>query len=197
GPCDATRAEPRRRHTQPPPESSASHALILTHAPIDHSGSIPTLVKHGFQGAIYTTPATRDLCAYMLRDSARIQQGDADYLNRKNAHDPEWKPIEPLYTEDDAIEALTHFVAVPYGRPFAPLEGVSARLIDAGHILGSAEVVVEADGKRVVFSGDLGRKNMPIIRDPELPAGPVDYLLMESTYGNRVHSDIRAMHDDL
>jgi metallo-beta-lactamase family protein len=105
--------------------------------------------------------------------------------------------IEPLYTEDDAIAALGQFVAVPYGREFAPLPGVKARLIDAGHILGSAEVVVEAEGRRLVFSGDLGRKGMPIIRDPEMPAGPIDYLCMESTYGNRVHADIHAMHDDL
>jgi metallo-beta-lactamase family protein len=191
------REESRQRNATLPAEAIAADALVLTHAHIDHSGSIPTLVKRGFKGAIYATPATRDLCAYMLRDAARIQKADADYLNRRNADDPDWRPIEPIYTEDDAVEALSHFVGVPYGRPFAPLDGVSARLIDAGHILGSAEVVLEAEGRRIVFSGDLGRKGMPIIRDPELPSGPVDYLLMESTYGNRVHADIHAMHDDL
>src|SRR6266568_7299007 len=191
------REESRQKNAKLAPEAVRADAMILTHAHIDHSGSIPTLVKSGFQGAIYATPATRDLCAYMLRDSARIQEADAAYLNRRNGEDPEWVPIEPLYTEDDAIAALTHFVTVDYGRSFAPLPGARARLIDAGHILGSAEVILEVDGRRLVFSGDLGRKGMPIIRDPEMPPGPVDYLLMESTYGNRVHADIRAMHDDL
>src|SRR6266568_2855079 len=191
------RAESRERNAELPREAVAADALLLTHAHIDHSGSIPTLVKAGGGHTIYATPATRDLCAYMLRDAARIQEGDAAYLNRRNGEDPEWVPIEPLYTEDDAIAALTHFVTVDYGRSFAPLPGARARLIDAGHILGSAEVILEVDGRRLVFSGDLGRKGMPIIRDPEMPPGPVDYLLMESTYGNRVHADIRAMHDDL
>jgi len=194
------REESRERNAKLPPEALSADVLILTHAHIDHSGSIPTLVKNGFRGAIYTTPATRDLCAYMLRDAARIQQHDADYLNRKFGADPEWKKIVPLYTEDDAIEALKLFVAVPYGRAFQPLPDVSARLIDAGHILGSAEVVLDvASGspRRVVFSGDLGRKGMPIIRDPEMPPAPVDYVLMESTYGNRVHADIHSMHGDL
>src|SRR5215470_11737610 len=202
GMVQGRREESRAKNANLPPEVASADALILTHAHIDHSGSIPTLVKNGFAGTIYATPATRDLCAYMLRDSARIQEGDAEYLNRKFGDEPDWKPIVPLYTEEDAVTALTRFVAVPYGRPFQPIPGVTARFIDAGHILGSAEVVLDvASGtpapRRIVFSGDLGRKGMPIIRDPEMPPTPVDYLLMESTYGNRVHADIRSMHDDL
>ena len=132
------REESRQKNSKLPPEALKADAVILTHAHIDHSGSLPTLVRNGFKGTIYATPATRDLCAYMLRDSARIQEGDATYLNRRNADDPEWVDIEPIYTEEDAIAALGQFVAVPYGRSFAPLDGVKARMIDAGHILGSA-----------------------------------------------------------
>src|SRR5215470_1744308 len=197
GMVQGKREESRAKNSHLPPEALSADALILTHAHIDHSGSIPTLVKSGFRGSIYTTPATRDLCAYMLRDAARIQEGDAEYLNRKFGDDPGWQKIVPLYTEEDAIEALKLFVAVGYARPFQPVPGMTARLIDAGHILGSAEVLVDVEGRRFVFSGDLGRKGMPIIRDPEVPPAPVDYLLMESTYGNRVHADIRSMNDDL
>src|SRR5688572_362802 len=191
------RDESRRRNRNLPPEAVTADALILTHAHIDHSGSIPTLVKAGFRGAIYATPATRDLCAYMLRDAARIQEYDAKWMNRKFADDPDFTPVEPLYTEEDAVAALGLFVTVAYGRPFAPLPGITARFLDAGHILGSAEISLEVDGRHIVFSGDLGRKGLPILRDPEMPPVPVDYLLMESTYGNRVHGDIHSMHDDL
>jgi metallo-beta-lactamase family protein len=195
------REESRRKNRALPPEAVQADALILSHAHIDHSGSIPTLVKAGFAGSVYATPATRDLCAYMLRDAARIQEYDAQFLNKKFGKDPDWQTIEPLYDEDDAIEALNRFVSVAYGRPFSPLPGVNARFLDAGHILGSAEIAmaVEEDGRtrHIVFSGDLGRKGLPILRDPEVPRPPVDYLLMESTYGNRVHGDIGQMHADL
>src|SRR5688572_25430896 len=155
------RDESREKNRNLPREAVAADVMILTHAHIDHSGNIPTLVKRGFRGSIYATPATRDLCAYMLRDSARIQEGDASYLNKKFADDPEWKKIEPLYDEEDAVRALEQFVSVPYGKPFAPVPGVKARFLDAGHILGSAQIALEADGKRMVFSGDLGRKGLP------------------------------------
>lgn len=195
------REESRERNRHLPPEAVRADAVLLTHAHIDHSGSLPTLVKSGFDGNIYATPATRDLCVYMLRDSARIQQHDADYLNRKFGAQPDWRPIEPLYDEDDAIRALERFVAVPYHRPFPVLPGVTARFLDAGHILGSAQILldVEEDGrhKRIAFSGDLGRPGMPILRDPELPPTPADYVLMESTYGGRVHGTIEEMHADL
>jgi metallo-beta-lactamase family protein len=191
------REESRRRNRNLPAEALTADALILTHAHIDHSGSIPTLVKAGFRGPIYATPATRDLCAYMLRDAARIQEYDAKWLNRKLADDPDFTPIEPLYSEEDAVQALSQFVTVAYARPFAPVPGITARFLDAGHILGSAEISLQVDGRHIVFSGDLGRKGMPILRDPEMPPTPVDYLLMESTYGNRVHGDIDSMHADL
>jgi metallo-beta-lactamase family protein len=195
------RDESRQKNTNLPPEARSADALILTHAHIDHSGSIPTLVKRGWKGSIWATPATRDLCAYMLRDSAHIQEQDARYLNEKFAADPTWKKVLPLYDDADAVHALTFFNGVPYNRRFEPLPGVGATFLDAGHILGSAGVMIEASvrGKpvRVMFSGDIGRKDMPILRDPELPRPPVDVVLMESTYGNRAHGDIHSMHDDL
>jgi len=191
------REESRKKNSHLPPDAVRADALVLTHAHIDHSGSIPTLVKSGFRGSIFATPATRDLCAYMLRDSARIQEGDARWLNQKFADDPDFTPVVPLYTEEEAVKALEQFVAVPYHRPFAVLPGVTATFIDAGHILGSAEVVFDLPGARIACSGDLGRKGLPILRDPEMPPRPVDYVLMESTYGNRVHGDIMTMHDDL
>src|SRR6266571_8196102 len=151
------RAESRERNAELPREAVAADALLLTHAHIDHSGSIPTLVKAGGGHTIYATPATRDLCAYMLRDAARIQEGDAAYLNKKNAHDPDWEKIVPVYTEDDAIKALGQFVSVPYHKAFSPLPGVTATFIDAGHILGASEIVLDVTEKdvarRVVFSG--------------------------------------------
>src|SRR5262249_21626783 len=145
-------------------------------------------------------PATRDLCVHMLRDSARIQEGDAAYLNKKLADEPGFKPVVPLYTEEDAIRALDRFVSVPYGMPFSPLDGVSARFLDAGHILGSAGVAVDlptpAGVRRFVASGDIGRKGLPILRDPVVPDG-ASWAIMESTYGGKAHGDIHSMHEDL
>jgi metallo-beta-lactamase family protein len=195
------REESRQKNAHLPKAALEADALLLTHAHIDHSGSVPTLVKRGFKGTIYATPATRDLCAYMLRDSARIQVGDAKYLNEKFGHEPDWQTIEPLYDEDDAIDALKQFVTVPYYKPFDVFPGVSARFVEAGHILGSAQILLDVDEngtkKSLLFSGDLGRKNLPILRDPDEPKPPLDYVLMESTYGNRVHGDIKSMHADL
>jgi metallo-beta-lactamase family protein len=194
------RDESRERNRKLPKEAVGADAVILTHAHIDHSGSLPTLVKAGFAGTIWATAATRDLCAWLLRDSARIQESDASWLNRKYGDDPDWKTIEPIYDENDAIAALGRFAGVAYGLPFSPLPGVTARFLDAGHILGSAQVVLDVpDGtgtRRLVFSGDLGRRGLPILRDPELP-GRADYVFMESTYGNRAHGSLKEMHDDL
>ena len=195
------RDESRARNKRLPPEAVAADAVILTHAHIDHSGSLPTLVKSGFRGRIYGTPATRDLCMYMLRDAARIQVSDAEYLNRNHADDPDWRPIEPIYDENDAIETLRRFVSVPYDAPFAPLPGLQATLVEAGHILGSAQVHLDVpDGatttRRLVFSGDLGRKDLPILRDPA-PLDRADYVFMESTYGDRVHAPIESTEDAL
>lgn len=195
------RRESRERNRTPPTLAIEADAVILSHAHIDHSGNLPSLVKAGYRGVIYATPATRDLCAYMLRDSARIHESDAAYLNRKYADDPNWEPIEPLYVEQDAINALERFVGQPYGRPWQVLPNVKATFIDAGHILGSAQVILditEGDStKRLVFSGDLGRAGLPILRDPQTPPGPIDYVIMESTYGDRLHGDIESMHTTL
>ncbi len=192
------RDDSRQRNTHFAPEALEADALLLTHAHIDHSGNIPGLIKRGFRGTVYATPATRDLCAYMLRDSARIQEADARYLNRKNADDPDWKEITPLYDEEDAVRALERFVSVPYGKRFDVHPGVSATFLDAGHILGSASVSVDVagagkdkSGRRIAFSGDIGRKGLPILRDPVFPERP-DYVLMESTYGNRAHDPITS-----
>jgi metallo-beta-lactamase family protein len=194
------RGEARARNLTLPPEAIGADAVILTHAHIDHSGSLPTLVRAGFRGSIFATPATRDLCAFMLRDSARIQVQDAEYLNRKFADDRDFDTVQPIYDEDDAIRALGHFVGMPYERSFEPLPGVRATFVEAGHILGSAQVHLDvpdgAGARRLVFSGDLGRKDLPILRDPA-PIDHADYLFMESTYGDRVHAPITAMEDQL
>jgi metallo-beta-lactamase family protein len=190
------RQESRERNRTLPPWTEKLDAVILTHAHIDHSGNLPTLVKHGYQGPIFCTPATRDLALAMLRDAGRIQESDAAYLNRKHEDDPDWEPLEPLYTERDAIRTLDHLVTYPYWHAFEPLPGVRATFHDAGHVLGSASVVLEAEGQRVLFSGDIGRNHLPILRDPEVPSR-VDVLVMESTYGNREHGPIAEVQDEL
>lgn len=195
------RAESRQRNRFLPDEAIRADAAILTHSHIDHSGNLPTLVKAGFAGTIYATPATYDLCSYMLRDSARIQAGDAAYLNRKFARDPDWELLTALYDEEDVVHTLERVVSMPYHHAFEPLPGVTARFLNAGHILGSAQLVLDVqlgdETRRLVVSGDLGRKGLPIIRDPEAPPRPVDYVVMESTYGNRTHGSVEQMHDDL
>ena len=164
--------------------------MVLSHAHIDHSGNIPNLVRQGFRGNIYTTHASRDLCAAMLEDSARIQEQDIAYLNKKRRRKGE-PPLEPLYTVQDALNTLPYFIGVPYWRPIPIAPGVTLTFYDAGHILGSAIVVLDIDEqgagkKRLVFSGDLGRQGLAILRDPEF-IDRADYLIMESTYGNRYH----------
>ncbi len=164
-------------------------ALILSHAHIDHSGNIPSLVREGFMGNLWATPATRDLCAAMLRDSAHIQEQDIDYLNRKRRARNE-PPLTPLYTIADATRSLRYFVDLCYERAFSPIAGVQATFYDAGHILGSAITVLEVDegGRqlRLCYTGDLGCGCQPILRDPAL-VHDIDILILESTYGNRVH----------
>jgi metallo-beta-lactamase family protein len=160
-------------------------AVILSHAHIDHSGNLPNLVKQGYTGPIYTTPATAALADVMLRDSGHIQEDDAQYVNKKRNLRGE-PPIEPLYTLADATEVAQYFNPMPYGQTFQPIKGVSAHLEDAGHILGSAAVVldIQEDGRayRFWFSGDIGRRDLPLINDPVLPTN-ADFLLMECTYG--------------
>jgi len=166
--------------------------LVLSHAHIDHSGRIPCLVKNGFKGDICCTSSTRDLCAVMLMDSAFIQEKDVEYVNRQRARKQQ-RPFEPLYTKEDVANAMKHFVGLSYNRSHQLCPGVSLTLVDAGHMLGSAHVLLDiADhdtGKtqRLVFSGDIGRPDIPIIRDPTPLTAGADLLIMESTYGNRSH----------
>lgn len=175
-------------------------AVLLTHAHIDHSGNLPRLVKNGFSGQIHCTSATMDLCQHMLRDSARIHVSDAAWHNRKNAGNPDWEEIAPLYTEEDAEKALERFVPHDYGETFELCDKVKVHFIDAGHVLGSSSVVadvkVNGHSRRVVFSGDIGRRNLPILKDPTPPEHP-DYVIMESTYGDRSHAPVVEMQDQL
>lgn len=165
-------------------------AVVLSHAHIDHSGNLPNLCKQGFTGSIYCTFATRDLCSIMLEDSAEIQRADAEYVSKQRARKG-LPPVEPLYTAVDAERALRQFVTLNYDRPIRVAEGVTVTFRDAGHILGSAQVVLDIrEGERkyrYLFSGDVGRGNDDILRDPE-PVENVDFLQIESTYGTREHS---------
>ena len=163
-------------------------AVMLSHAHIDHSGRLPMLVREGYHSQIYATPATRDLCAVMLADSAEIQERDAEFLKRRGK-----AAVEPLYSGNDAIETQELMIGLPYHRPFYLRRNLSFEFIDAGHILGSASVDLrfkEGAGHRLVFSGDIGRWGLPIIRDPEPPSGPVDTLIIESTYAGRDHESV-------
>ena len=166
-------------------------AVILSHAHIDHCGNLPNLVQDGYEGPIYAVPATVDLATIMMADSGRIQESDAEFVNRKRlARDEEL--IEPLYTEADAQRAAALLRGVNYDQAFEPVPGVVARFVEAGHILGSAAISLEIEEKgrkiRFWFSGDIGRYKLPLLRDPVLPHD-VDYLLMECTYGDKPHND--------
>lgn len=166
-------------------------AVILSHAHIDHSGRLPLLVRHGFHGPIYATPATRDLCAVMLTDAAEIQEKDAAFLARRGRGS---ELSEPLYSLADAIAVQDLILGVPYRRLQFARRHLSFEFTEAGHILGSASVDIRITENglphRLVFSGDIGRTGLPIIRDPDPPSGPVDTLIIESTYGDREHEDV-------
>ncbi len=179
------RKEAEKRNRDFPFDASSIDAVVLSHAHIDHSGRLPLLVKNGFTGPIYTTPATLDLCDAMLRDTGHIAESDAEFVNRQHPDEP---PVEPLYTIEDAATAMRQFRPVPYHSRKDIGAGLVMESYDAGHILGSASIVLTDGTTRLAFSGDVGRPGLPIIRDPEaLP--PVDYLIMESTYGGRKHSE--------
>lgn len=173
--------------------------VVLSHAHIDHSGNLPNLSRSGFRGSIFSTHATRDLCQIMLRDCANIQESDIHWLNkhRKREGLPE---ATPLYTEQDAEKCLRQFVTLSYDRPLHIADGVELTFIDAGHILGSAQVQLDihdqSDGKkkRFLFSGDVGRGGNEILRDP-VNAKDVDFLLMECTYGGREHGAPPGLDD--
>ncbi|MEK7483684.1 MAG: MBL fold metallo-hydrolase, partial [Planctomycetota bacterium] len=177
-------------------------AVILSHAHIDHSGNIPSFVKRGFRGTIFCTAATRDLSAVMLLDSAKIQQRDVEYVNRKREKQKK-NLFEPLYTEEDVFQSLRQFIGLPYDRKLEIFPGITLTFIDAGHILGSAITLLDIhenqSGKeiRLVFTGDLGRPGLPIIRDPKTVPEGADILLIESTYGNRIHPPLADLEKEL
>ncbi len=182
------RAEADQRNRSLTVDPRTLSAVVLSHAHIDHSGRLPMLVREGYHSPIYATPATRDLCAVMLADSAEIQERDAEYLKRHGK-----EAVAPLYTGNDATQTQELMIGLPYHRPFFLRRHLSFEFTDAGHILGSASVDLrfkEGAGHRLVFSGDIGRWGLPIIRDPEPPSGPVDSLIIESTYAGRDHESV-------
>jgi metallo-beta-lactamase family protein len=184
------RAETRQKNATLNFDPRRLDAVVLSHAHIDHSGRLPLLVSRGFHGPILATPATRDLSAVMLADAAHIQQKDAEYLVRHGRAGPESRP---LYTIEDALAVQDLMVGLPYRRLHHLRKHLTFEFTEAGHILGSASVdlrVSEGTPHRIVFSGDIGRSGLPIIRDPDPPAGPVDTLIIESTYADRVHEPV-------
>jgi metallo-beta-lactamase family protein len=192
------RAEERERNCCFPFDPRAIDAVVLSHAHIDHSGNLPNLVRQGFSGPIYCTPATLDLLSVMLTDSAKIQEEDAAYLNRHR--EPGEPPIEPLYERRDVFRTVKLASAIPYDRPYNILPGIQARFADAGHLLGSAMVALhlEVGGQKhtVTFTGDLGRRGLPILRDPA-PIPPAELLISESTYGGHTHPPADSLVDGL
>ena len=176
----------RLRNWQPlPVPPSSIGAEVLTHAHIDHSGYLPLLVKHGFRGHVYCTRATFELCKILLPDSGHLQEEQARFANERGFS--RHKPALPLYTVGDAVQALKHFTPMDYETPRSLEGGVRFRFVPAGHILGAAIVVAEAEGRKIVFSGDLGRSADPVMRPPT-PVAEADYVVVESTYGNRRHA---------
>lgn len=187
----------RNRHL--PFRAKDIDVCVLSHAHIDHSGLLPVLVKNGFRGAIHCTPATRDLCAAMLEDAALIQAHDARYVNERiERGEIDAEPIEPLYDVEDVVRTLGAMLPIPYHRRTNVAPGVDVTFLDAGHVLGSAIVVLdvddEGDHKRLVFTGDVGRHETPILRDPEIPSG-AHMLITESTYGDRLHPAREEMEE--
>jgi metallo-beta-lactamase family protein len=189
------RAEVSAKNRRLPVPVEELDAVVLSHAHIDHAGRLPFLVKQGFRGDIHATAATRDLCEVMLADSAFIQEKDADFLarHRKSAE-------EPLYTIRDVSSTLNLMQPQRYHDRFEVVPGVWARFTDAGHILGSASVALEweegGQRRRLGFSGDIGRSGLPIIRDPQ-PLEDLDWVLLESTYGNRDHTSVEGAREQL
>ena len=173
--------------------------VIVTHAHIDHSGRIPLLIKEGFQGQIVTTRLTAQLMTVMLQDSAHIQEMDAQWKNQKGKRAGR-PPVEPLYTVEDAAQVASHVTTVEYGQVVELFEGVKLRFVDAGHLLGSAsvEMWLSENGveKKIVFSGDIGNVDQPVIRDP-IPVQGADYVVMESTYGDRNHEPVASYTQEL
>jgi metallo-beta-lactamase family protein len=191
------RAQTHELNARLPFDPRRLDGVVLSHAHIDHSGRLPLLVRHGFHGPIYTTPATRDLCAVMLLDAAHIQEKDHEYLQRQGKAGP---VSEPLYNHPDAVAVQELMVGVPYRRITHLRKHLALELVEAGHILGSASIdlrITEGGHHRLLYSGDVGRSGLPIIRDPEPPSGPVDTLIVESTYADRDHESVAGAEERL
>jgi metallo-beta-lactamase family protein len=192
------RAEARQRNSTFPFKPGEIESVVLSHAHTDHCGNLPNLVKQGFDGPIYSTAATRDLAAVMLADSAKIQAEDAEYLARNLPSGQQ--PPPPLYDQADVQRTMKLFHTVPYLRPQEVAKDITIRFIDAGHLLGSAMVHLTLPGPSrdvaITFTGDVGRKGLPILRDPS-PVPPADLLISESTYGGRVHPKTEMLAGDL
>lgn len=189
------REESRAKNLELPLNMNELDAVVLSHAHIDHAGRLPFLAARGFRGPIYCTPATRDLCAIMLADSAHIQVSDARHLaKRGREHSP------PLYEPKDVTQCISQMIGIPYERPVQVVDGMTATFFEAGHILGSASIALDvregAESKRLLFSGDVGRTGLAIIRDPKPPPG-ADAVIMESTYGDRDHASTATARADL
>ncbi len=193
-----SRAESHRRNRQFPFRPKDIDAVVLSHAHIDHCGNLPNLIKQGFIGPIYCTPATRALVAVMLGDAVKIQAEDASYLNRKREKgEPK---IEPLYDSKDVYRTLLRLQALPYDTPLGIGQGLQLSFVNAGHLLGSAMVHLRIDGpngaERLTFTGDIGRPGLPILDDPA-PIPPCDFLITESTYGGHVHETVEETAEQL
>ena len=194
------RDEARRINSEFPFEADAIDAVVLSHAHIDHTGNLPGLVRKGYRGPVYCTKATEDLLGVMLRDSAFIQERDAEFINKK--HRKKWlPPVTPLYTQEDVEETLPLLRGINYSTPFDVTEGISCRYEDAGHILGSASLMLtlreNGSTTKLAFTGDLGRSGLPILRDPVFIGNDVDVLVTESTYGGRFHAPVEEMQNQL
>jgi metallo-beta-lactamase family protein len=193
------RQESYQRNRNFPFDPRKIDAIILSHAHIDHSGNLPNIVKQGYRGPIYTTSATAHLANIMLIDSGHIQEEDVLFVNKDKLKNSA-PTIEPLYTQEEAALVAQYFNPLDYDQLFEPVPGVKARLLDVGHILGSAEVVLDIKEKgnkmRLWFSGDIGRRNLPLIRDPILPDW-TDYLIMECTSGDKPHQDPELAYEEL
>src|SRR3954470_20467419 len=181
------RAEAQALNARLPFDARRIDGVVLSHAHIDHSGRLPLLVREGFHGPVYGTPATRDLSAVMLADAAHIQEKDYEFLRRNGQGLPE---SEPLYALRDAIAVQDLMVGMPYRRILHLRKHLALEFLEAGHILGSATVdlrMSEGVNQRLVFSGDVGRSGLPVVRNPEPPSGPIDTLVVEATYADRQH----------
>src|SRR4051794_37981156 len=191
-------SESIRRNREFPLRPKDVDAVILSHAHVDHCGNLPNLIKQGFAGPIYCTPATRALVAVMLGDAAKIQEEDAAYLNRRR---PRGAPrVEPLYEGPHVYRTLLRLKAVPYDTPVGLGRGLEATFVDAGHLLGSAMIALRLGGpngeRRLTFTGDLGRPGLPILRDPA-PVPPADLIISECTYGGHTHEPVEETAEQL